>query len=80
MKLQILTPDKIVAAEENADEITIPAHWGQMGILNGYTDFITTLQKGTIIYKAGGVEKSHEVTTGGLFVIKNNDATILVDQ
>lgn len=78
LELEILTPGEVLAKEPSVDEILIPAHWGQMGILPQYTDFITTLTPGELTYRAGSKKKSHNIS-GGVIAIKEGKATVLVD-
>lgn len=78
LELEILTPKEVLAKESSVDEITIPAYWGQMGILPQYTDYVTTLTSGEITYRVGPNKQSHNIS-GGLITIKNGKATILVD-
>ncbi len=78
LELEILTPKEVLAKENKVDEIVIPAAWGQMGVLPMYTDFVTALTPGELTYRVGTNKKSHNIT-GGLFVVKNGVATILVD-
>jgi F-type H+-transporting ATPase subunit epsilon len=77
LNLQIYSPSQTLLNETDVSEVLIPANWGQMGILPGHTDYITTLTKGVITYKISDSEKSHEID-GGFFEVKKNKATILV--
>jgi len=77
LQLQIHSPSQTILNETDVSEVLIPASWGQMGILPGHTDYITTLTKGVINYKINESKKSHEIE-GGFFEIKANKATILV--
>lgn len=78
LELEILAPDTVLAKEVSVDEILIPAHWGQMGILPQHADYMTTLNRGEITYRVGSKEISHNIT-GGLMVVKQGKATVLVD-
>ncbi len=79
LELEIHTPQKTLAKEDAVSQITIPAHWGQMGILPNHTHFITELTKGTVKFLVNDIEKKHEISSG-LFVIKDNKATILAEE
>lgn len=76
-ELEIVTPKEILA-KATADEIVIPAAWGQMDILPQHTDYITTLTAGELTYCKGAEKKTHRIT-GGLITIHGNHATVLVD-
>lgn len=78
IELEIVSPEKLVAKEEGVLEIILPAFWGQMDVLPGYADFMTTLRQGEIVFRKGAQSQTINIT-GGLFTISNNKATILVD-
>jgi F-type H+-transporting ATPase subunit epsilon len=75
--LEIVTPKEVIA-KVAADEIIIPAAWGQMDILPQHTDYITTLTEGELTYRRGAEKKTHRIT-GGLMTVHGNHATVLVD-
>ncbi|EKD51455.1 MAG: hypothetical protein ACD_62C00248G0002 [uncultured bacterium] len=77
IKLEILSPQQVIAKEVAVSQIVIPAHWGQMCILPGHTAFTTLLTKGLVRYQAGQQTHEHNIE-GGFFVIKNNTASILI--
>lgn len=78
IELEIVTPNKIVAQEKNVTEIILPCSQGEVNILPGHTEFMSTLGQGQITYKIKGNSQSYQIT-GGLVAINNNKATILVD-
>lgn len=78
LELEILTPKEVLAKESSVTEVTIPASWGQMEILPLHTDYMTSLVQGELSYTAGSNRRTHNIT-GGLIVVKDGKATILVD-
>lgn len=78
LELEILTPREIVARESQVTGIMIPANWGQMDILPQHADYVTSLTQGTVSYRIGTKQQSHNIS-GGMIAIKNGKATILVD-
>lgn len=78
LKLEILTPEEVLANEDEVHEIIIPAEWGQMDILPQHADYVTKLARGQLVYRNGENKKSHNII-GGLIAIKDGKATILVE-
>jgi F-type H+-transporting ATPase subunit epsilon len=50
-KLNLMTPEKKVVADQELDEITVPAFKGELNILPGHAPLMTTLQPGILSYK-----------------------------
>ncbi len=77
LKLEIVSPDKLVLSEE-VDEVTVPGLQGQFGVLPGHTSFLATLDVGELAYKK-------DKTTGYVFVnagyaeVAADKITILAD-
>lgn len=75
--LEIVTPREILAHTQ-ADEVIIPAQWGQMDLLPQHTDYVTTLVEGQLTYRSGTDRKSHRIT-GGLITVLGNKVKVLAD-
>ncbi len=58
-KLNFATPDKKVVADEELEEITLPANRGELNILPGHAPLMTTLEAGILRYrlKNGTIKK-----------------------
>lgn len=76
-ELEIVTP-KEVLARVSADEIIIPAAWGQMDILPQHTEYVTTLVEGELTYRLGGDKRTHRIT-GGLITVSGSKVKVLAD-
>jgi len=78
MELQIITPKSVIASESQVTKVVIPADWGQMEILPGYADYMTTLDRGTLTYVQNGVANTCNIS-GGLCTVSQEKITILAD-
>ena len=77
MKLKIITHERIIF-EGEADEITIQAQTGQIGILKDHIPLTTVLEVGVTKIRQGDKIR-YFATMGGVFQFKDNIATILTD-
>lgn len=50
-KLNFATPDKKVISDQELEEITLPAHRGELNILPGHAPLMTTLEAGILQYR-----------------------------
>ena len=50
-KLNFATPDKKVVSDQDLEEITLPAHRGELNILPGHAPLMTTLEAGILQYR-----------------------------
>ena len=78
MEIEIITPKEVVARESQITRVVIPASWGQMEILPGYADYMTTLDRGTLTYVKNGEEVSRNIS-GGILTVSKEKGTVLVD-
>lgn len=51
LKLTIVTPERKMVYNQEITEVTVPAHKGELNILNGHAPLITTLEPGIIRWK-----------------------------
>lgn len=78
IRLEVVTPDKIVVDEETQIVIA-PGCEGEFGVLIGHTPFLSALKTGTILYKdSAGVEKFVFVS-GGFAEALPDKVTVLAD-
>ena len=76
--LKIITHEQIVY-ENDVDEIYSPGSQGEFGILYNHIPFMSTLNIGVTKVIVDG--KSEYISTlGGIFHIRDNNATILADE
>lgn len=92
MKLEIITPEKIVF---NADvtSVAVPGADGEFQVLDNHADIISTLVKGKVKISASGLgEKAIKILSksttdnrfeytikGGVFQFADNNAVVLAD-
>ncbi len=77
LKLEIVTPDKLVLNEE-VDYVGAPGYEGEFGVLPNHIAFLSALQIGNLYYKKGG--RAHYVfLSGGFADVSNNKVTVLAE-
>lgn len=60
-KLNFVTPEKKIVANQEVEEVTVPAYAGELNILPGHAPLMTTLEPGIFKYRLKGsseVEKA----------------------
>ena len=82
LKLELITPEKIALTEE-VYEVMLPTETGQIAILPGHVDLITTLKPGVITVRRekgdGEAKLEHLATSGGFAEITGKSVKILAD-
>jgi F-type H+-transporting ATPase subunit epsilon len=71
IKLEIVTPERIVVSEE-VDEVVLPGIEGEFGVLHGHIPFLTALKIGVLSYKIDGREEHLAVSWGYVEVTADN--------
>ncbi|MBQ3933842.1 MAG: ATP synthase F1 subunit epsilon [Elusimicrobiaceae bacterium] len=77
IRLQIITPQKPVL-DKKVDFVVLPASKGELGILPGHTEYITTLKYGVLRYKIGEETETFAVL-GGIAEIANNNVSVFAE-
>jgi F-type H+-transporting ATPase subunit epsilon len=62
--LTILTPERAVLSDKEADFVAIPAFDGEMGILPGHIPFVAQLKEGILHYREGHKKEIFAVLSG----------------
>ena len=75
--LQIITPQKPVL-DKQVDFVVLPASKGELGILPGHTQYITTLKIGVLRYKIGEETETFALL-GGIAEIENNRVSVFAE-
>jgi len=79
ISLEIVTPERIVLSEDNAEMVVSPGELGDFGVLEGHTPFLTSLRTGSLRYLTkDGVEKIVFIK-GGFAEALPSKVTILAD-
>jgi len=77
MLLEIYTPDKKVF-EGQVDTATFPGSKGSFQVLNNHAALISTLDKGSVIYKNKN-ETREIIIRGGVVEVLNNKVILLAE-
>ncbi|MGA9528302.1 MAG: F0F1 ATP synthase subunit epsilon [Terriglobales bacterium] len=77
-QLEIVTPEKQVVKDVDAQEAQIPGENGYLGILPGHAPLITELKAGELTYRANGATHTLAVTWGFAEVLPEK-VTILAE-
>lgn len=78
LRVQIVTAEREVFAEDAADMVVAPGAEGVVGILPRHAPLLTTLNPGVVRIKKGGSEESMAVG-GGFLQVARDQVLILAD-
>ena len=70
MQVDIITPDEKLFSGESTS-VVVPGSDGSLGILNNHAPLISALSKGVIKLQTAEGEKSFNVSSGVIEVLKN---------
>lgn len=77
--LQVVTPER-VAYKGEITALIIPGAAGYLGVWAHHAPLLTTLREGTMTVQICRGELHHYQIRGGLLEVRNNTATVLVDE
>ena len=77
MLLEIYTPDRKVF-EGQVDSATFPGTKGSFQVLNNHAPLISTLEKGTVVYKSNNNKQELNIG-GGVVEVLNNKVVLLAE-
>jgi|SRR5687767_5884994 len=78
LKLEIVTAERLVLADDNIDMVVAPSVDGEVGILPNHAPLIAILQIGELRVKKGADEQSI-VVAGGFMEVLDDKVTVLAD-
>ncbi len=78
-KLFFATPDKKVIADQELDEITLPAHAGELNILPGHSPIMTTLEAGILSYKLKNGQTDRMAISWGYCQVSAEGVSVLAE-
>jgi F-type H+-transporting ATPase subunit epsilon len=78
LELQIVTPERVVFAEEGVESVTIPGSEGELTVLPSHAPLMTALQPGALVFRKGGLEVDVALS-GGFLEVRNDKVVILAD-
>jgi F-type H+-transporting ATPase subunit epsilon len=79
MKLQILTPDKVVFSGDNVSLVQLPGMDGSFEIMNDHAPLISVLKKGDIKVLIKDQAPQYFKINGGVIEVLNNSVQILAE-
>ena len=77
--LEIVSPERLLLSR-SADMVVIPAAEGEMGVLEGHTPMIVTLQGGTISVYEGETVAEQLFVVGGFAEVTGERCTVLANE
>ena len=78
LTLNLITPEKQLIANREADMVVLPALLGEMGILPGHIKTIVQRGRGSLRYKKDGKEEEFAVL-GGFAEVLNNVVNVFAE-
>jgi F-type H+-transporting ATPase subunit epsilon len=79
LSLEVVTPEKIVLSEEDAEMVVSPGELGDFGVLKGHTPFLTSLRLGALRFFNKKGEERTVFIKGGFAEALPGKVTILAD-
>ncbi len=80
MKMTLLTPEKRVLTGAEVDSVVLPAHRGELNVLEGHTPLVTTLDTGIMRWKLKGSDRfQYAVISWGYCEVYPNGIDILAE-
>ncbi len=79
LKLEIITPDKIVLSEDDVVSVVAPGIEGSLGILAGHAALMTELDVGELDYRKADGCFDEIAVAGGFMEVSENKVTVLAD-
>lgn len=78
ISVEIVTQEKVIFSEPEADMVVVPGAEGEMGILPHHAPVLTTLAYGELIVKKGRAQESFAIY-GGVVDIRPDRVVVLAD-
>ena len=78
IRLDIVTPDRLVQSEEEVLEVVIPGSEGYLGVLPGHLPLLTTIGIGALSFRKGAKKFTFSVS-GGFAEILPDRVIIMAD-
>ncbi|MGM0417305.1 MAG: ATP synthase F1 subunit epsilon [Thermodesulfobacteriota bacterium] len=79
LSLEVVTPEKIVLSEEDAEMVVSPGELGDFGVLKGHTPFLTSLRLGALRFVDKKGREETVFIKGGFAEALPGKVTILAD-
>lgn len=76
--VEVITQEKKIFDEPEADSVSVPAEEGQMGVLPGHAPVLTTMSFGELVVRKGNAEE-HFAIYGGVVDVRPDKVVVLAD-
>ena len=76
-KIEIVSPEKVIFADENVLEVVLPSYEGEMGILKDHIPIISFLRPGIVKILKPSANINSFFVQDGIIEFYNNNLTIL---
>lgn len=78
-KLNFVTPEKKIVADQGLESVTVPAYRGELHILPGHAPLMTTLEPGILRYKLKNGESAKVAISWGYCQISAEGVNVLAE-
>ena len=78
LKLQIITPERVVFEEEDVASVTIPSSEGELTILPSHAPLMTELSPGPLVFRKGN-DEIDVALSGGFLEVREDKVIVLAD-
>ena len=76
-KIEIVSPEKVIFADESVQEVVLPSYEGEMGILKDHISIISFLRPGIVKILKSSENVNSFFVQDGIIEFYNNNLTIL---
>ena len=78
-KLNLVTPEKKIVADQELEDITVPAYAGELNILPGHAPLMTTLEAGILRYRLKNGESQKIAIGWGYCQVSGEAVNVLAE-
>lgn len=78
LKLEIVTPERVVFSEEGVDSVTLPGSEGELTVLPSHAPLMTELRPGPLVFRKAG-EEIDVALSGGFLEVRDDKVVVLAD-
>ncbi|MFN7728888.1 MAG: ATP synthase F1 subunit epsilon [Bdellovibrio sp.] len=79
-KLNLVTPEKRLVVDQELEEITLPAHSGELNILLGHAPLMTTLEPGVLTYRLKNGQADKLAISWGYCQVSAEGVSVLAEK
>jgi F-type H+-transporting ATPase subunit epsilon len=78
LSLQIITPERVVFAEQDVESVTLPGVEGELTVLPSHAPLMTALNPGALLFRKAGQEVDVALS-GGFLEVRDDKVIVLAD-